>query len=454
MKLGTRKLRNAITHGRLTICVIGLGRFGLSTACLFASKGAKVIGADDDRGTVRLVNKGKAPFKEPGLGEARRRGGKRLRAMLKVEEAVRWGDVIIVHVPVTVDQNRKPDYSALEGTARAIGLSLKPYSLVIVASTVGPGVTDRIVRGNIQKYSGLTAGGDFGMAYSPVRAASGTVLHDLVNCPRIVGAYDEHSLKTARVVLSVITKGRIVETRDILTAEIAKLFENVYRDVNIALANELAIFCKEYGADYDEAHRSANTHPSCHLHYPGNVGGISIPVDPYLLLSEAKDSGINLRIIGTARKTSNAMLWHSISLVNRAMRESGKRLAGRRVLVLGVSYKPDVKDVEGSRVSDLITLLEGRGVKVIVYDPLFTPRELNKMGYSTRRRLADAARGADCVVVATGHSKFRRLGLRALKRQLKDPPIIVDLGRVIDPERARIVGFTYYGLGYGIPPQA
>lgn len=450
LKIGPGKLREAVIRGRLPVCVIGLDDVGLSEACLFCERGATVIGADSNKRDVRSVKRGKAPFEEPGLQELVRTHVKngRLRATSEIEEAIRESLVITVHLDVPVDRNREPDYTSLKSVSKTIGMGLRPYTLIVFEGAVPPGATEEVVMKSIEKYSGLIAGKEFGLAYSPARASRGNLLRDLALCPRLVGAYDRKSFLMAKSILSLITEGGIIEARDIKTAEIARLFENVYRDIDIALANQLAIFCERCGVDYSEVQRCVNAHTR-HFIYPGHVGG-RIPTDSYILLGEAREHRVNLRLIELARKVNEAMLWHAISLVSKALRKSGKKLAGSRILILGVSYKSDVKRERGSRTRELVAELAKRGATICVYDPLFSRKELEILGYPAEEDLREAARGADCIVIAVGHRGFSQMKFGLLRRFTKEMPIIVDLSRRINPQKVRDAGFLYYGIG--LPP--
>jgi len=279
-----------IRDGRLTIGVVGLGWMGLPIACLFAEAGAKVIGADMNPKVVERVNKGDSPMDEPGLSALLKkavRGGK-FSATTSTEEAAANSDILFLIVPTMIDRQKRSDYSAVEDACVSIGKGLKSGSLVVFESTCGPGVTERIVKGTIEKYSGLVAGQGFGLAYSPIRAMGGRALQDMQTYTKLVGAVDKKSLEAACAALSVVVKGELIRVHDIKTAELAKLFETIYRDVNIALANEFALLCEEMGVDYVEIMRIANSQPYSHLHATGaGVGGHCLPVYPYLLASEA-----------------------------------------------------------------------------------------------------------------------------------------------------------------------
>jgi UDP-N-acetyl-D-mannosaminuronate dehydrogenase len=249
---------------------------GLPTACLYAEAGAKVIGVDMNPKVVERVSKGDAQIDEPGLSAMIKkavRAGK-FTATTSTEEATANSDILFLVVPTMIDRQRRADYSAVEDACVSIGKGLKNGSLVIFESTCGPGITERVVKGAIEKYSGLVAGQGFGLAYSPIRAMGGKALQDIQTYAKLVGAIDKKSLEAACAALSVIVKGELIRVRDIKTAELAKLFETIYRDVNIALANEFALLCEELGVDYVETMRTANSQPYSHLHSTGvGVGG-------------------------------------------------------------------------------------------------------------------------------------------------------------------------------------
>ena len=435
-------------RSRFTVCVVGLGRMGLPTACLWARAGFKVLGADINPATVSAVNSGQAPFEEPGLREllADVVSLGRLKATTNVREAASQADLVKVIVPTPVDERGKPDYGPIIKACREIGLGLRPGSLVLVESTVAPGTTEDYLKLELEEASGLKAGLDFGLAYSPIRATSGRVLKDLASYPRVLGALDERSLRAAKAFLLTVTKGGVVVVSDMRTAEAVKLFENVYRYVALALTNELAVLCQELGVDFLEAAEAANTQPYCHLLRPGLVGG-HIPKDQYLLLAKAEELGVKLRLLKAAKKANDAVVRHVLRLLRDGLRELGLSLRRSVVAVLGVSYKPDVKNPVGSRTAELVGELQGRCREVRVYDPFYTKSELEALGYPAAPTLADAVRDANCLLIAVGHSKFRELRLEALRSLMAERAIVVDVAGVIDPLRASRAGLAYRAFG-------
>ena len=449
--LQEENLSDSDKRKKYTVSVVGCGRIGLPTACLFAKAGFRVIGADVNSRVVALLNKGKAPMSEPRLEELLEKQVKdgRFTATRDIKKAASNSDIIVLVVPTPIDRKKKPDYTFIERPCKEIGKGLRAGSLVIVASTTGPGITETIIKETLENTSGLKAGKDFGLAYSPTRAAPGQVLRDIATYTRVVGAIDEKSLNVASLVLGTIVKGGIVKVRDMKTAEAVKLFENVYRDVNLALANDFGQFCEKIGIDYLEAQKAANTQRYCHLLVPGIVGG-HIPKDPYLLLEEAENVGAKLRMLLSSRKINDEMPVHAIRLVKDALKQCEKTLRRAKISILGVSYRPNVKEPRGSKTAELAKRLRAKGAIVQVYDPFYSQKELTEMGYPAEKTLTKVVEGTDCLLIAIGHDRFKRLNLRKIKFLMKKPPAIVDMGHVIDPAMAEKEGFIYRGAGRGV----
>lgn len=437
-------------RGRYVVSIVGCGRMGLPVACLFAEAGFRVVGVDVDQRVVELLRRGKAPFLEPGLAALLKKhvSGGRLTANSDYK-AVSGSDFIVFVIDTPVDQKKKPDYSNIGRACKAVGMELRPGSLVIIESTTAPGVTETLIRETLENASGLKAGADFGLAHSPIRASPGRVLQDIATYPKVVGAVDDGSLEAACLFLGTVTKGGMVRVRDVRTAEAAKLFENVQRDVNIALANEFALFCEKAGIDFIEAAEAANTQPYCHLLLPGIVSG-HMPKDPYLLVEEAENLSAKLRLTVLARRVNDEVLSHTLRLTTGALRACGKTLRRAKVSVLGVSYRPNVKEVRGHSAGRLVEMLQEKGAKVRVYDPLFTLGELLELGQPGEGTLTKAVEGADCLIFAVGHDRFRRLNLRRIGFLVRRPAAVVDMGHVIDPAKAEGAGFVYRGLGRGV----
>jgi len=442
-----------IRDGALTIGVVGLGWMGLPTACLYADAGARVIGADMNPRTIERVSKGDTPINEPGLTAILKkvtRSGK-FSATTNTEEATENSDIVFIVVPTMIDRQKRADYSAVEDACVSIGKGLKPGSLVIFESTCGPGVTERVVQATLEKYSGLSVGQGFGLAYSPIRAMGGRALQDIQTYNKVVGATDLRSLEAACAAISVIVKGELIRVRDIKTAELSKLFETIYRDVNIALANEFALLCEEVGVDYLEAAKAANSQPYSHLHSTGGgVGGHCLPVYPYLLQTEAYALDAKLRLVIDGRKINDLMPRHVVKLVFDGMRVCGRSLKRAKVVVLGVSYRPNVKETRFSPSLDLIGILKKRGARVVAFDPLFNSSEMESMGVVSEPTLRKAVEKADCVIVTVAHDEFKKMDTIELAAHMSKKGLIIDCTGIIDPTSVEKTGLVYRGVGRGL----
>jgi nucleotide sugar dehydrogenase len=454
LETDTEEIEKAIRDSRLNICVVGLGWMGLPTACLLSEAGAKIIGVDTDQKKVELINLGKSPIDEPGLETLLSRlvSEKRFFATTKIEDATPICEVFLIVVPTLIDERKRPDYSSVEHVCKNLGFRLRKDCLIIFESTVGPGVTETYVKNILESASGLKAGEDFGLAYSPIRATGGRVLNDIRNYPRVVAAIDKKSLSATLAILNTIVQSELIVVKDIKTAEATKLFENVYRDVNIALANELAIFCERAGIDFDESKNAANTQPYCNLHKPGvGVGGHCIPVNPYFLIEEAEALKARLRLMQTARKVNDNMPSHTVRLVRKALRSCNKTFKRSTIAVLGISYRANVKEARFSPSLEVISMLNKKGARTRVYDPYFNYKEVRSMGYNGEDSLQKTIEGVDCIVINVGHTEFLGLDLDNFVRLVKKPISIVDTSRILDPSKVKRAGFNYFGVGYGTP---
>jgi nucleotide sugar dehydrogenase len=451
MKLAREDVDTPEKREKYTISVVGCGRVGLPTACLFAEVGFKVIGVDSNRHIVDLLKKGKSPFSEPQLHAFIEKQVKssHFTATTNARKAASASDVIIINVPTPVDKKKKPDYSHVEKTCREVGMGLRSGSMIIFQSTMGPGITETLAKETLENASGLKAGIDFDLAYCPICATPEHILEDITTRTRVIGAINQQSLEVACLLLGTITKGETVKVRDIETAEAVELFEKAYQDVNAALANEFAHFCEKAGIDFVEACNAVNPQPHHCLQVPGIVG-VHAPEDSLLLLEEAEAMNVKLRMLTLARKINDETLDHTLHLVRDALRTCQKPLRRAKISIFGVSSRPNMKEPRGSPTKNLVNVLKKRGALVRVYDPFFSHKELSKMGYLAEATLTKTVEGVDCIIVAVGHDRFRRLNLRRIKIFVKKPAAIVDMGHVIDPAKAEKEGFVYRGFGRGV----
>jgi len=446
MKLTGKDLESTEKRQEYTACVVGCGRTGLITASLFAEASFKVICVDSSSHVVHLLKRKKSPFTETHLRKfiEPRIKDKPVTATTNIRKAVSESDIIIIGVPTSIDKKKKPDYTRLEKTCRDVGMSLNAGSLIIFQNTMGPGMTETVAKETIENASGLKAGTDFGLAYSSALNNSPNPSKDLGNGTKVVGGITKRSLKVACFILESITKAEIVRVKNIKTAEAVKLLEEAYKDINIAFANEFAQYCENAGIDFVKVRNIIN---------PRNfsrMAGLHMSRDSYFLVDEAEAVDVKLRMLSLSTKINDETLDHAIRLVRDALKSSQKTLRRAKICVFGISSLPNKKRVTNSATKKLVNQLKKRGVAVKIYDPFFSQKELLNMGYTAESSLSKTAEGADCLVVAVAHDRFRRLNLRRLQMLMKQPAAIVDMGQVIDPVKAERAGFVYRGFGRGV----
>jgi nucleotide sugar dehydrogenase len=452
INLDASKIAEDLKRGEITVGVYGLGRMGLPTACLFSDIGANVIGVDINPVIINQINNGDLPFEETGLREILDKSiaSKRFIAITDTRGAAEKSDIIIVIVPTTIDSKMKPDYSAIERAGRDIGFGIQGGNLIILQSTVGPGVTEGLFKEMIEKASGKFAGRNFCLAYSPIRATAGRVLRDITHYPRIVAGIDERSLDLASSTINCIVESDLIKASSVKTAETIKLFENVYRDLNIALANELALICESIGIDFYEAREAANSQPYSHIHRPGiGVGGHCIPFNPYFLMEVAEKTGAKAKLIKASRKINDNMPSHIVKKMMKALRSCDKRVRRSTIAVLGLSYKSNVKEARHSPSINVIELLHEKGIQTRVYDPFFSSEEIDSIGFDGTGSAEMAVENADCVLIAVNHDKFKKLNWRRLTRLMGKPPCVVDGCNLLSRSFAKELGISLTTLGSG-----
>lgn len=431
---------NKIYKRSLRIAVLGSGYVGLPTAALFAQAGFQVVVIDIKPEVVEAVNSGVSHIKEPGLNEiiSHNIQAGRLKATTS-SEAITQADAIIVSVQTPIDQDKEPNLSFLMKVLEDVERALKEGMLVIISSTVPPGTITEQIKPQLELKSGLIADFDFYLAYVPERIAPGNALKEFVESPRLAGGIGSNSTKIAAELFRTVSK-TVIET-DASTAEIAKLSENTFRDVNIAFANQLALICEKHGVDVTKVIELANTHPRVKIHKPGpGVGGPCLTKDPYLLIHKTNLESPNL--IETARKVNDYMPDHIIKLTLKALEEVGKKPKDSIISVLGTAYKADIDDSRDSPSKPIIQKLLCQGVKVKAYDP-----HCNKtFGAEKTINLEEAAKGADCLMILTEHTAFKNLNLEKIKKLMNSKPVIIDGRRIIDPHKAKEKKFIYYGI--------
>jgi len=376
----------------------------------------------------------------------------RLTATTDTASAVARSDVVLVAVGTPLLDGH-PDKSAILAASRSIARGLEVGDLVVVKSTVPPGTTMREIKPILEEGSGLSCGGEFGLAHMPERIKEGFALYEFKTIPRIVGGVDRRSGEAAAYLFSVFPAPvHLVGSPSI--AETAKLFENTYRDTNIALANELAVICEGVGVDVMEAIRAANTDPKTHILTPGLVGGYCLPKDPYFLVDEAVRNGYSPELIRAARRVNEWMPDHAVDLVIEVFSKLGVTLRGSKIALLGLSFKGDSGDLRNSASIQIARKLMRLEAEVWAHDPLASFEELEEKipDLMLSRELWEVISGSRCIVLATGHSEYRSLEPGGLAAKMLLPAGVVDCRHILDPEDFTSPRLIYRGLGHPFSP--
>jgi nucleotide sugar dehydrogenase len=427
----------------MKIALVALGKIGLPLAVQFAMKGHQVIGCDVNQKTVDLINSGTEPFPgEAHLDDYLKQvvGSGHLTATTDTTTAVAQADAVVVVVPLFVDNDGVPDFGWMDAATEKIAQGLKPGTLVSYETTLPVGTTRTRFAPAIEKISGLKAGVDFHLVFSPERVLTGRVFADLRKYPKLVGGVNESSTKAGvdfyNAVLDFDDRPDLTEKNgvwDLLTceaSEMAKLAETTYRDVNIALANQFAIFAEGANIDIAKVIAASNSQPYSHIHQPGiAVGGHCIPIYPRFYLWNDPQA----TVVRAAREANAAMPEHAVSILAGALGS----LSSKTVSVLGISYRGGVKESAFSGVFPTVNALKKAGATVLVHDPMYTDEEITALGF-TPYKMGTAVDG---VILQADHAEYKKLtsadfpGVKAL----------VDGRRSLSPENFNGVAFRVIG---------
>ena len=387
-----------------TVAVVGLGYVGLPLALAFGQH-LRTIGLDNDPGRIEVLRGGSDPTRESPL-EA-------FVAATQLEftadaRALREADVVIIAVPTPINDAKQPDLGPLEAAGRAVGDNLKRGAIVVLESTVYPGLTDELLAPLIERCSGFIRGQDFRMAYSPERINPGDREHSLRNTVKVVAAEDDATLAQVASLYERVVEAGVFRAKSIAVAEAAKVIENTQRDLNIALMNELAIIFNRLGIDTLDVLETAGTKWNFLPFRPGLVGGHCIGVDPYYLTYRAETVGYHPQVILAGRRINDDFGRYVAARTIKALIRGGATVQGARVAVLGVAFKEDCPDTRNSRVFDLIEELADYGVEVLVVDPV---ADLHDTVWPQGVRLCELSELGDltATVIAVAHRQFRGL---------------------------------------------
>jgi dTDP-alpha-D-glucose dehydrogenase len=438
------------------VAVLGFGYVGSCVAATLAARGIPVCGIDSDARLIEEMRSGYCRFNEPGLGDALHRAQQRGDLILATDyAAAATADVIIIAVGTPVTPDRTIVTEHLETVCAGLAPLLRPGHLVILKSTVAPGTTSTLVRPLLEK-AGAVHGEDFSLAFCPERLAEGDALAQFRNLPIVIGGCDEQSAEHARRFWVSALGSEVVTFSRPEIAELVKLADNWWIDVNIALGNELALLCGSLEIDVLDVISGANTLPKgsgrVNILLPSvGVGGSCLTKDPWMLWSAARQHGVRLRLAETSRQVNDAMPGHTCRIIHSGLASLGKDPATARIAVLGLAFKNNTNDLRNTPVRPVVEELRATAGQVAIYDPLVDPAEAEAgFGLRPAGSLAAAVQGADCVAVLACHDQLREMDLAELAGRVSMPCLLVD-GRAYYPaptiDRLRELGFSYRGIG-------
>ncbi len=436
LNLEDKEQRNREGVKNKNVAIVGLGYVGLPLALLAKENGYSVIGIDTDEEKVELIRRQISPFVDEKIGYSLKKN----KLFVNSNPIfLRESEIIIVCVPTPIDENSKPDFVPLIEASKSVAKELKPGDLVIIESTVNPGVCESIVLPILEKSSGLKAGIDFDLSHCPERINPGDSTWTLENINRVVGSLNERGLrKTLVFYRSILGKGKVTPMASIKEAEAVKIVENSFRDINIAFVNELAMSFEVLGIDIVNVIRGASTKPFSFLaHYPGcGVGGHCIPVDPYYLIEHAKKNGFEHKFLMQAREINNYMPSYTIKLLKRELKKRG--IEKGKVVVLGASYKPDISDVRESPSFEIYKELRQNGFDVDMYDP-YVKKEI------VSNNLDESLTGAVAIIIATAHREFLTLNPKFLSEY--GIQVVIDGRNCLNKKIFEDSQVSYKGIG-------
>jgi UDP-N-acetyl-D-glucosamine/UDP-N-acetyl-D-galactosamine dehydrogenase len=407
------------------VCVVGLGYVGLPLAEAF-SKHIGVIGYDIDEKRIKRLSQESKTKIEFTVSPS------------KIKEA----DYVIICVPTPVHKSKEPDLTPVISAAATVGKNLKKGAIVVLESTVYPGVMEEVVAPILEKESKLKCGKDFKIGYSPERINPGDTEHSIDKITKIVAGMDKETGETLAALYGLTTN--VYLAPNIKTAEAAKVIENIQRDLNIALMNELAILFHKMGLDTREVLEAAGTKWNFHKYSPGMIGGHCIPVDPYYLVFKAREMGYHTQVILAGRAINDYMPQYVAEMAIKGLNEQGKVIKNSKVLVMGLTYKENVPDVRESPAMEMIEELKKYKADVYGYDPHLTKEEIERFKVKAVQNLK--GNKYDSIIITVGHKEFKNISMDELKSLTNPNPVLIDVRGLINKEKAELSGFFYQRL--------
>lgn len=439
---------------RSGIAVVGFGYIGTVIGAVLAHRGWPVTGIDVRRDVVDEINRGSTKVPEPGLNEIVASGVStgRLKATTNFD-AIAENNFVIVTVGTPLGPDYEPIVDDIESAAREVGRRLHKGHLITLKSTVPPGTTQELVRPILEEISGLRAGVDFGLAFCPERLAEGRAIKELTSIPVVVGAVEERSSRACAMFWRHTLGVESVIVDDPRTAEMTKLADNLWIDVSVSVANELAKVCDRLGIDALQVIEAANTLPkgayNVNILMPSmGVGGYCLTKDPWFVDHLGTSLGLQLAIPRTSRNVNDTMPRYTFDLIKQLLTSQGKALSGSRVAVLGIAFKNNTGDCRLTPTKYAVELLEESGCELRIHDPWVTDEEaLTVTRVPLTRDLETAVKDADALVFFTGHRQFHQIPLVRLAELASPNCVFLDGRNSFDPAAVRAAGMEYKGIG-------
>lgn len=407
----------------VVVCIVGLGYVGMPLADAF-SKHMQVIGFDINEKKVKKLQE-----QYPKLN------------LTADPKEIQQGDVVIIAVPTPVTRQKEPDLAYVLSAAKITGKYMKKGAVVVLESTYYPGVTEDIVVPILEKESGFSVGNDFKIGYSPERVNPGDKDHIIERITKVVSGMDQETTEFLSKVYGTITT--VYKAQDIKTAEAAKVIENIQRDLNIALMNELSIIFSKIGLDTKAVLDAASTKWNFNRYTPGLVGGHCIPVDPYYLVYKAKELGYHPQVILAGRAINDHMPQVIANMVIRELNEVGKVVKGSKILIMGLTFKENVDDTRETPVVDVIKELQEYKCEIYGHDPFLNKNDVEHFNI----KMFDASvSNIDCVIIAVAHDQFKAMTLDQIKEFMTKNPILIDVRGMFKRRDVENKGFRYSTL--------
>lgn len=433
-----------LLNKNVKLAVIGLGYVGMPIAVAFA-KHIPVIGFDVNQSKIDQYKAGVDPTNEVGNEAIKETTVHFTSNEVKLQEAI----FHVIAVPTPIKADKTPDLAPVENASKVVGRNLKKGSIVVYESTVYPGVTEDICIPILEKESGLKAGIDFKVGYSPERINPGDQVHRLENIVKIVAGMDIASTEEISKVYEIVINAGIHRASSIKVAEAAKVVENSQRDINIAFMNELAMVFDRMNIDTNEVIEAMNTKWNALGFYPGLVGGHCIGVDPYYFIYEAEKLGYHSQIVLSGRKINDGMGQFIGDAIIKKLIESNKLVKQAKVVFLGMTFKENTPDTRNSKVIDVINHLRSFGIEPTIVDPVADPLETREE-YGISILEMDEINDADCIVLAVAHDCFKALSWESIDKMYKeistDEKVIIDVKGMLDRQELIAKGYNYWRL--------